>query len=470
METLEKKKKREFPDCFIILFLLIVVVWAASFIIPSGEYARYYDETTGRQVVDATSFAFVEKENLGIFDLLTAVHDGFVQAADIIIMTLLIGAAFGVIKKIGVIDLAVKKLAFRFKDKGLLVIPILMFVFSQVDNFTGTCELCMIYVPVIYPLIIALGFDPITACATALIGSAVGFTAAFANPFTVIISQKLAGLPLYSGALFRIAVYVCTFAVAALYVCNYAKKVRKDPTKSIMYNPDKPWGSASISDIEDVKFTKQQTAAGIGFLAVFAAMIFAVVAFGMGDFNQLDAFFLLLCIVPGILGGLSSKELVDGIMEGCCNMLYGALLIGVARGVSVIMANGGIMDTIVYALATVVQKLPPFMTAIGMQIVQNLINFLIPSGSGQAVVTMPIMLPLADVTGVTRQTAILAYQWGDGLSNIFWPTMGYMIASIGFAGVSYDKWIKWLWKPFILLTLCGWVALVIAQFIGWGPF
>lgn len=123
-----------------------------------------------------------------------------------------------------------------------------------------------------------------------------------------------------------------------------------------------------------------------------------------------------------------------------------------------------------YGLASVVQKLPSALTAIGMQIVQNLINFLIPSGSGQAVVTMPIMLPLADVTGVTRQTAILAFQWGDGLSNIFWPTMGYTIASIGFAGVTYDRWMKWLWKPFILLTLCGWLALIVAQFIGWGPF
>ena len=166
-------------------------------------------------------------------------------------------------------------------------------------------------------------------------------------------------------------------------------------------------------------------------------------------------------------GGLSANELVDGIMDGCRDMLYGALLIGVARGVSVIMANGNIMDTIVYALASVVQKLPPSLTAIGMQIVQNLINFLIPSGSGQAVVTMPIMLPLADVTGVTRQTAIFAFQWGDGLSNIFWPTMGYMIASIGFANVTYDKWIKWLWKPFLLLTFCGWISLVVAQFIGW---
>lgn len=469
MEELRKKKK-EFPDCFIILTLLIVVVWLASFIIPSGEYTRTYDEATGREIVDATSFHFVEKDNLTVFDLLTSIHDGFVQASDIIIMTLLIGAAFGVIKKIGVIDLAVKKLAYRFRNKGLLLIPILMFVFSQVDNFTGTCELCMIYVPIIYPLIIALGFDPITACATALVGSAVGFTAAFANPFTVIVSQKLAGLPLYSGALFRIVVYIFTFTVAALYVCNYARKVRKDPTKSIVYNPNKPWAAASMDDIEDVKFTKRQIAAGIGFLAVFAAMIIAVIAFGMGNFNQLDAFFLLLCIIPGVLGGLSSRELVDGIMEGCTSMLYGALLIGVARGVSVIMANGGIMDTIVYGLASVVQKLPSALTAIGMQIVQNLINFLIPSGSGQAVVTMPIMLPLADVTGVTRQTAILAFQWGDGLSNIFWPTMGYTIASIGFAGVTYDRWMKWLWKPFILLTLCGWLALIVAQFIGWGPF
>lgn len=465
------KKKRAFPDCFIILFLLIVVVWLASFVIPSGEYMRYYDETTGREIVDASSFHFVEKEKLGIFDLLTSVHDGFVQASDIIIMTFLIGAAFGVIKKVGVIDLAVKKLAYRFRNKGLLVIPLLMFVFSLVDIFTGTCELCMIYVPIIFPLILALGFDPIVACATALVGSAVGFTAAFANPFTVVISQKMAGLPLYSGALYRIIVYVCVFAVAAAYIMHYAKKVRKDPTKSIVYDPNKPWITGDgKAEMEEVKFTGRQKAAGISFLAVFAAMITAVVAFGMGDFNQLDAFFLLLCIIPGICGGLSGKELVDGILEGCANMLYGALLIGVARGVSVIMANGGIMDTIVYALATVVQKLPTFMVPIGMQIVQNLINFLIPSGSGQAVVTMPIMLPLADVTGVTRQTAILAYQWGDGLSNIFWPTMGYMIASIGFAGVTYDKWMKWLWKLFLLLTACGWVALVIAQLMNWGPF
>lgn len=466
---MKEKKKIAFPDGIAIVMMMVVFVWLLSFIIPSGAYDRIADAATGRKIVDAASFHFVEKEYLGIMDLLTALHNGFVGAADINFLMFLVGGAFSVARKIGILDKFIKKTAYKLRNHQVLVIPLMMLLISLIDNFIGTPEICMIFIPVFMPLFLSLGFDTMTACGAVLISEMIGFTVSFANPFTVIVGQKLAGLPLYSGFGFRFAAWAVTMAFAIAFVMRYAKKVQADPTKSLVYGDPIP-GNVGQIEIEDATFTKRQLWAGISFVGIFAVMLVCVIFFNMVNIEQMNAFFLLLCIIPGVVAGLSSKELVGAIVDGCRSVMYGALIVSAARGISVILSASGIMDTVVYYLASAVGKLPTMLAVIGMQLVQSVFNIFIPSGSGQAIVTLPILLPISDIMGITNQTAIFAFQYGDGLANIIAPNSGILFACLALGGITYGKWLKFFGKFFIFLNLLSFVTLMIAQLIQWGPF
>ncbi len=463
-------KKPHFPDGMAIVMSFTLLAWLLSFVIPSGTFERIADPVTGRNIVDAASFHFVDKSYLSLIDLLSSLHNGFVSASDMIIMTFLIGGAFSVARKIGIIDIMIKRLAYHMRNKSIWVIPMMMILISLMENFLGTPEICLIFIPILMPLFLSLGFDAMTACGAVLISECIGFTVSFANPFTVIIGQKLAGLPLYSGFAFRFIAWALSLAVAILFVASYGKKVQANPAKSLVYDPAASSAAVAGFQVEDAAFTLRQKLAGIAFLLIFSGMLISIIFFEMLDIAQMDAFFLLMCIVPGMIAGLSSKELVDAVMKGAKSVMYGAFMMAVARSVSTILTASGTVDTIVYYLSGAVSQLPSYLAVIGMQLVQSVMNFVIPSGSGQAIVTLPILLPLSDVVGITNQTAIIAFQYGDGLANIIVPNSGILFACLALGNITYNKWLKWFGKFFIFQNIMSFGVLIIAHLIQWGPF
>ncbi len=467
----ERKKKFKVPHTFIILLGLILVVAVLTYVIPAGTYDRHYDEATGRQLVDPNSFHEVDKKPTSIIKFFSSSVDGMVDAGYVVVLTFAVGGGFFVLEKAGIITSAIQALARKLKKRGIIMIPILMIIFAVVDCFIGMCELTMVYVPIILPLMLAMGFDSMTACATALIGSQVGFTLAVANPFTTIIGQKVAGLPLMSGWEYRAILLVVYLAVAIWFVCRYATRVKKNPLSSSMYEIDlKTREELSAGSSGEAKpLTTRQKIAGLVSIAIFVVMIYGVISWGW-DMPEIGGAFVAIGIIGGVIAGMSGDDICKAFVEGCGRVLEGALIIGVSRGIAVIMTNAQIIDTIVHFFGTILVGVPGYLSSVGMMVVQTIIEFFISSGSGQAVATMPIMAPLADLIGVTRQTAVLALQLGDGLTNIFYPVSGYFIATIGLAKVPYQKWVKFITPLLLIEWALSIVAMIIAQAIQWGPF
>ncbi len=465
--SLVKKLTLKMPHIFTLLFFFIVLAAIMTYVLPAGVYERV-PGPDGREIIDPTSYHVVERTPVSLLKIFTAIPQGFVEAGWIIVMTFCVCGGFTVIRKTGIIEIAIGNLARGLKGKGLIIIPILMVVFGLIDSFIGMCEMTMVYVPIIMGLVLMLGFDSITAAAIALVGSAAGFTAALTNPFTIGIAQKIAGLPLYSGISFRIVTLTVTLAIGIAYVVRYAKKVRKNPQSSSVYEIDQVKRTEYVTS-EEKKATPRQTAAGVSALILFAILLIGVLQFKW-DLPEISGMFIAIGIVAGVIGGLNATRISEAFIEGSLDVLVGAFVIGIARGIVVVLNQGQITDTIINGLASVVQGLPPSLTALGMLFVQIIFSVIVPSGSGMALIVMPIMAPLADIVGITRQTAVLAFQYGDGLTNILTPTSGYFMATLAIAKVPYEKWFKFMWPLFLIWVAVGGIFLLIAQAINWGPF
>lgn len=470
-KTVEKEKKFKVPHTFIILIALIFIVSLLTYVVPAGVYDRFYDETTGRNLVDPTSYHEVEKNPTSLMGFFAASINGMVDAGYVVVLTFAVGGGFYILEKAGIISAAIRALARRLKNRGILIIPILMIVFAILDSFVGMCELTMVYVPILLPLMFAMGFDSMTACATALIGSQIGFTLALANPFTTIIGQKISGLPLMSGWEYRLILMAVFLTVGIWYISRYASRVKKDPQSSSMYEIDLKTREIqnSQSNGEDQTLNSRQKLGGLTGIAIFIIMVYGVISWGW-DMPEIGGSFLAIGVIGGLIAGMSGEDICQAFIEGSGRVLEGALIIGVSRGIAVVMGNAQIQDTIVHFFGALLQNIPGYLTAVGMMVSQTIIEFFISSGSGQTVATMPIMAPLADIVGVTRQTSILALQFGDGLTNIFYPVSGYFIATLGLAKVPYEKWVKFFLPLLGIEWVLAIVAMLIAQAIQWGPF
>jgi uncharacterized ion transporter superfamily protein YfcC len=288
------------------------------------------------------------------------------------------------------------------------------------------------------------------------------------NPFTVGVAQGIAELPLFSGMRLRIALYAVMVVFAAAYVMRYAYKIKKNPKLSPMYDVD-----ISREDNLDLDNLHEFGAREKGILAVFvvsiALLVYGVIKYGW-YFNEISALFLGMAIVVAAIGKMGFNGFAESLGKGMAAVAAGALIVGFARGILVVLTDGNVIHTILYASANLLSQLPSAVTAIGMYIFQCLLNFIIPSGSGQAAVSMPILAPLSDLVGVTRQTAVLAFQLGDGISNIFTPTSGYFMAGLALAKIPWTKWAKWILPCVIIQYLIGAIFVIVAQSIGYGPF
>lgn len=470
MPESKTKKTFQLPHIFAILFSVLVLVTVLTHILPAGEYVRFEDPATGRNIIDPASYAQVESTPVGVLKMLTAIPSGFEQAAQIVILTFCVSGTFHLITSAGLIPALLKSVSRRFSDRGIIVVPLLLLIISLLDCFLGMPELTIIYIPIVLPLMLGLGFDSITACAVVICGSACGFTAGLANPYTVILCQQLVNLPLYSGIPLRIAVYLVLLAVTCLYVMRYAAKVRKDPASSLTYEQDeKKRKNIAVDDGTPVVLNGRQKLSGVFAIAMFLFIITGTVAWGWG-LAEMCGMFIAMGIGVGLISGLDVNGLCVSFLEGCRGIILGALVLGLARGISVIMTEGNILDTIVYGLSRMIGSLPGAVTIIGVLLAITVLNFFIYSGSGKAVLIMPIISPLADTLQITQQTVILAYQFGDGLSNTIYPTHASYMATLAVADVPWQKWMRFQLPLFLIWFAIACAFLMGAQVFGYGPF
>lgn len=463
----EPKKKFKVPHVYVILMIVVAICAILTYIAPAGEYARV-EGPGGRMIVDPTSFTYVDKTPVSLFGYLLSVPKGMAQVAEIIFFIFIVGGSFAVVQATGAIEAGLGRVTKSMAGKERAIIPIVMILFSLGGSVFGMAEETLPFIPIMVTLAIALGFDSITGAAIVLAGAGAGFAGAFMNPFTVGVAQGIAELPLFSGLGFRLVCYLLMVALTTIFIYRYAGKVRKDPTRSLMYEIDK-----TREDVLDLSVLKELTLYHKLVLLVVAGtialLIFGVIQFGW-YIQEISGLFLGMAIVSGVIGRLGLSGTAENLLIGMSNLAGGALVVGFARAILVVLQEGHIMDTLLFSISTAVSQLPSIFAALGMYVFQCLLNYIVPSGSGQAAVSMPIMAPLADLVGVTRQTAVLAYQFGDGISNIFTPTSGYFMAGLALAKIPWDKWAKWILPLILLQYLLGAVLVTVAHAMQLGPF
>lgn len=463
-----KKKKGKVPHTYVILFAMIIVMAILTYVIPAGQYQKVESET-GRMIVDPNSFAAVDANPAKPFDVLKAFPKGLAAAQSIVFFIFIVGGSFNVVNQTGAIEAGIGKVALSLKGKEKLMIPIIVVLFSVGGATIGMAEEAIVFVPIGIALSRALGYDAVTGMAIVSLGAAAGFTSGFMNPFTVGVAQGIAELPMFSGIGMRIVIWFCTLALVIGYIYRYANKVKADPKNSIVYELEEMERDKAI-DLSNVrKMTSKDTAVLLIFAVGMGILIFGVFKFGW-YITEIAAIFLAIGIFSGIASGMHMDELAQHFITGAKDMTMGALVVGLARGILVIMEGSLIIDTIVFGLASAISTLPKSISAVGMLLVQSFLNLIIPSGSGLAATTMPIMAPLSDVIGVTRQTAVLAYQFGDGITNSIVPTSGVLLANLSIAKIKYEEWIKFVGPLMVLWTLLGCIFMIIAVVTNYGPF
>ncbi len=464
----DKKRKFEVPHTYVILFSIIVLATIGTYFIPAGVYDRIQDAATGRTIVDVASYHNVEQTPVSFFGMFKAIPQGMIRAASIVFFVFIMGGSFTMMQATGAIDAGIAKVITKFKTRDTIVIPVIMLLFSILGFTIGAAEEVIPFVPIAIALSRGFGYDDIVGVAMVSTGAAIGFSGGMLNPFTVGVAQGIAELPLYSGIVFRSVVYIILYIIAVWYVMRYAKKVKADPTQSVLYGVETD-AIPTLHHEELPELTGRHKLALVAMVLGIIYMVYGVMKQGW-YINEISALFILLGIIVASIGGLGANEMARCFVKGCRAIAFGALVVGIARVILVVMEQGQIMDSIIHGLASAVGMLPAQITAAGMFVVQSIINFFIPSGSGQAATVMPIMAPLADVLGITRQTAVLAFQYGDAFSNQIIPTSGALLGILGLANVPYDRWLKYNWKLVGIWSIVGIIAVIVASLVELGPF
>lgn len=454
---------QKFPHTYAILLFIVILGAALSYIIPAGEFDR--QEVEDRVEVVSGSFHGVEQNPVSFLDLIMAIPTGLNEAADIIFYIFLIGGAFGVIRATGAIEAIIQKVMDNVRKNEMMLIPVIMTVFSILGFTTGMAEETIIFVPIGIMLAVALGYDAMVGTAMVTLGAAAGFIGGMFNPFTVGIAHGIAELPIFSGWGFRTIVYLAVLITGILFVMNYAKKVKKDPKRSLVYEEAQ---NGQLNFVEDDMEFKKLTKRHIVIVALFALTI-AINVYGIFVYGwfltELAANFFTVGIIIGFVGGLKLNNIFDAFIDGMKIVVYGAIIVGFARAILVVLESGLIIDTIIYSMSAALDYIPSALTAIGMLAVQVVINFFIPSGSGQAMTTMPVMVPISDLQEIPRQVAVLAYQYGDAITNSIIPTSASLMGVLAVAGIPYIKWVKFVWKLVLIWLVIAAIALVAATLI-----
>ena len=443
-----------FPHPLTLLVGCVILAAILTHIVPAGEYDRREDPATGRMVVVPGSYHAVAANPLGILETGLAIPKGLIDGASVVVAILIVGGAFVVVDRTGAFRVALARLVRRLGTRRSLALPITAFVFATGGALENMQEEIIALVPLLLVFMGRLGYNAVTSVAVSVGAAAVGSAFSPMNPFQVGIAQQLAQVPLFSGALFRSVVLVIAFAIWVAYTMRYAARsmvpVRNEAP--VAAAADEPGGVRTALILTIV-------------LVAFAVFVAGLIRWGWG-FDHLTAVMFIAGALAGLVGRLGVNGTAEAYVQGFRDMAFAAMLVGFARAISVVLTEGRIIDSVVHGLFTPLSGLPAAGAAIAMMLAHNLIHVPVPSVSGQAALTMPILVPLSDLLMISRQVTILAYQYGAGLCEILTPTNGALMAVIAAAGVRYDEWIKFAWPGWLMLTLLGAAAILAGLAIG----
>ena len=453
------------PHVYTTLFVIIVIAALATWIVPGGRYDRKFNEYGNFSIVPNT-YHEVKADPLGPMRVLSTVYRGMVQAGDAVFFVFVAFASIAVVVSTGAFHALISRLLGVFRGHlQILTIPLFITLIGMASSTIAVFEEMFPFIPLFVAVAAAMGYDALVGMAIVALGIGLGYSGAFLNPFTVGIAQNIAGLPPFSGAGFRIFCHVVMIMVASGYVMIYAIRVSRNPKSSLLHGDKQRHG-----DIEQKVFGEHP-------LHLRHMLVLLVMLIGIGSIiwgvmcrgwflEQLTAVYLAMAIVSGAVMGWSPDKIAHKWAEGAAEITSTCLKIAMAKGVILVLEGGNILDTVIHWIASPLLTLPRWMGAEAMLALQTLLNFFVPSGSGQAVVSMPIMVPLADLLGISRQIAVLAFQFGDGLSNIIWLT-GSMPIICKFAKVPPRVWLKWFTPLFGLLFCTQMLCVAVALAIGY---
>ncbi len=463
----EKKKLFKMPHSYVIIGLIIILATVMTYIVPAGEFQTAIDPESGTEVVLPETFEFIEQTPVSPFDMFKAIPAGMVEAADIIFFIFFAYGFVFMLTESGSLDGGMGAMIKKMSGREKLVIPVLVLMFGLMGATFGMYEETYGLIPIIMAMTVALGYDALVGFAIVVVGVVGGFSAAMTNPFTIGIAQGLSGLPMFSGLAYRIVIWISFMALIIWYIMSYAKKVKADPSMSYVKDVHFPFIHDDNEHITEKPFTKLHKISLILFALTIVVLVYGTLKLDW-YLEELGALFIIMMIIIGLVNKYSFSKIAGIFVEAAGSVIFGALVIGISRAVLIVLENGQIIDTIIYYLSVGLSGLTNHFAAIGMIFFQNVLNFLIPSASGQAAVSMPILNPVADVIGLNRQIAVLAYQFGDGFSNLIWPTI--IVTELGIGGIPIDNWYKFMAKLFVYMILLQIVFMFIAVTIGYGPF
>lgn len=463
----EKSKKKKVPHTLVIISMIILFATLLTWIIPAGEYNRI-ENAQGIEVIDPATFHYIEKAPVNPLKITNIAIDGFEKSAVLIFVILFAGAAFNVITESGALQSLIGMVSRKTKNKEIIFIPILTLIFALICTTQGV-NTFIGFAPIMVMMAIALGYDSIVGAGIILLGGAVGFSTGTLNVNTTIVAQEIAGLPPYSGIGYRAFCFVVFYIVTNIYLIKYATKIKKDPTLSPVYEIDQMRSFENEDSNQfDAPLDLRKGSIIFALFAVLGIIVYGGVKLGWG-LKETGAMFMWLCVISGALAGFNPSKIAKFSVEGAKSMIGAALIIGLARTVSNILDAGKIMDTSVFFLTKSMNFVPYILRGPVMFLVNLAVNMFITSGSGQAAAIMPIFAPLADGIGLTRQVAVLAFNFGDGFCNYVLPTSTALMGILGASDIPYDKWMSFMWKLFIIWIITGSALMVGAQLINLGP-
>lgn len=500
------KKQFQFPHTFVIIFFVVLVCAVLTYIIPLGQYDTYqitYEQNgqeKSRTVLDSDSFRIVTDEQGnaqryrvplygtddagGKIGILNYVFEGMVSgdkwgsAVGVIAFILIVGGAFGVMFRTGAVENAILSTISRTQSKEILIIPILFILFSLGGAIFGMSEEAIPFVMIVVPVVVMMGYDAVVGIMITYGATQIGFATSWMNPFSVAVAQGISGVPVMSGSGLRIFAWVFFTAFSIVFTMLYARKVKKNPTSSISYESDEYFRqSTAEKNVSDIHLKTGDYLVIVTLFATIIWVIWGVVAKGY-YIPEITSQFFIMGLVAGIIGvifhmnDMTVNDIAKSFQKGAADLLGAALVVGMAKGILIVLGGAdpsipSALNTVLNAAANAIGDLSPAISAWFMYVFQSIFNFFVVSGSGQAALTMPLMAPLSDLVGVTRQVAVLAFQFGDGFSNLVVPTSGALIGCLGAARLDFGKWLKFSIKLQAFLFAFASVIVIAAVMLGY---
>ncbi|MBB5263006.1 putative ion transporter superfamily protein YfcC [Catenibacillus scindens] len=464
----QEKMKRGFklPHVYIILMFMMLLVVILSWIIPSGAYERVLDSDTGREIINPDNFSYVEQSNpITFMNFFEAIYNGFVSGASIMGTLFISSGIIYILEVSGAFGAGIQKILKHTKGKEFSVVVIFYTIFV-VFGVLGYGEAAYPFYPLAVTIGLALGYDRVVGAGLAIVGSTVGFTCGMLNMFTTGVAQQLVGLPMFSGMGMRAVGLVVFYIIGFFGLFFYCKKIKKTPEKSIVRDEYLTQKAEDFQE-NDQKMTLPRVLGLIAFLVVIIIQGIGAVGFGW-SFPQIAALYVIFGFVLAVIFRIGPSRVCTIFTQGATRVFSAAFAIGLANAVVALMNQAQILDTLVYHMSGFLNGKSAIVTLLIIYVFVTLFNFFVVSGSGKAVIVMPILQPLGNILHINQQVLVLAYQYGDGITNSFWP--GSAMVGLSMCNLGYGEWIRFCWKIYVSMMVAAFVLVIIANAIGYGPF